>query len=134
MMNFNSFFVIVGIRDNPMYEAEFGSLPRQDKHMNQFILHSALDVVEESMWITNSMYLKTVDRFNEWYISAYVTASNIKFLLLHDAKNEENIKNFFTEVHEYYLKVLLNPFHKPDGKIMSKSFDAKVKQLGKKYL
>jgi hypothetical protein len=60
--------------------------------------------------------------------------ADIKFLLLHDTKNEENIKNFFTEAHEYYMKVLMNPFHKTDGRIASKTFDQKVKQLGKKYL
>jgi len=59
---------------------------------------------------------------------------DIKFMLLHDTKNEENIKNFFTEVHEFYIKVLMNPFHKSDGKISSKAFDTKIKQLGKKYL
>ena len=70
--------------------------------------------------------------FISWIFFAFF--QDIKLLLLHDAKNEENIKNFFTEVHEYYIKVLMNPFHKSDGKIASKAFDLKVKQLGKKYL
>lgn len=50
-------------------------------------------------------YLKVIDKFNERFISAYLTAGNIKLLLLHDAKSEDAIRNFFNDCYELYIKV-----------------------------
>lgn len=42
---------------------------------------------------------------NNQQISAFVTAGNVKFMLLHGGKNEESIRMFFHEVYELYVKV-----------------------------
>lgn len=51
------------------------------------------------------MLLQTVDRFNNLFVTAYVTPGNARFLLLHEGKNDDAIRTFFTEVHELYLRV-----------------------------
>ncbi|RHZ79504.1 hypothetical protein Glove_144g123 [Diversispora epigaea] len=140
------YFVIVGTKDNPIYELEFGTSglksgnidsnlkKDESKHLNQFIVHSALDLVEEMQWSTNAMYLKSVDKFNDWHVSAFTTAGNIKFMLLHESKNEDGIRNFFNECYELYIKILMNPFYELNTRITSLSFDTKVRFVTKKYL
>ena len=115
------YFVIVGTQDNPLFEHEFGTskqggdgqarFSEQARHMNQFIVHSSLDIVEEVQWGTGQMcvsflcpslpppflykkltksphtrkkrYLKCIDKFFNNYVSCFMTGSNVKFLLLH---------------------------------------------------
>ena len=68
----NNYFVIIGSKDNPLYEVEFGNLFKEGggggkgpdlKHLNQFIVHQSLDIVDEVVWGTQSNYLKIVDRY-----------------------------------------------------------------------
>ncbi|KAK7350925.1 hypothetical protein VNO77_09987 [Canavalia gladiata] len=110
-------FIIVSRNDIPIYEAEVGvAAKREDAaQLHQFILHAALDIVQDLAWTTSAMYLKSVDRFNELVVSVYVTAGHIlyffldfiihtRFMLLHDSRNDDGIKSFFQEVHELYIK------------------------------
>lgn len=60
------YFVIVGTQDNPLFEHEFGTSKQggdgtahfadQARSMNQFIVHSSLDVLEEVQWSSGQMY------------------------------------------------------------------------------
>ncbi|KAG8071433.1 hypothetical protein GUJ93_ZPchr0006g43121 [Zizania palustris] len=101
-------FVIVSKNDIPVYEAEVGSAPKKEDqaYQHQFILHAALDVVQDLAWTTSAMFLKSVDRFNDLVVSVYVTAGHTRFMLLHDSRSEDGIKSFFQEVHELYIKPL----------------------------
>ena len=103
-------------------------------YLHEFVLHAALDNVDEAIWTTQSCYLKAVDRYYDLTVSAYATSSLVKFLLLHDSKNDDGIRSFFHDIHEYYIKIMLNPFHTQTTKITSKHFDEKVKLLAQKYL
>ncbi|GAM17909.1 hypothetical protein SAMD00019534_010840, partial [Acytostelium subglobosum LB1] len=128
-------FMIIGKNDNPIYELEFpqSSQKKEPNYINQYILHSSLDIVEEVLWKTNNMNLKVVDKYNKFNISSYVTAGHIKFMLLHEKKDEDAIRNFFVDVHDLYLKILLNPFYTYNTPITSPAFDARVRKLGAKY-
>lgn len=60
------YFTIIGTRDNPLFELDFGTskvggdgiarFREEAKHMNQFIVHAALDLVEEAQWTTKDLY------------------------------------------------------------------------------
>lgn len=90
-----TYFVIVGTNDAPIFEMETKSdnsvfknpisdylrcLQKEENHLNQFMVHSALDLVDDIMWTTNNSYLKVVDKFNQWSISAYITSGGLSFL------------------------------------------------------
>lgn len=128
-------FVIVGPLDNPIYEVDLtGPKEQQAQYLHQFVLHASLDAVDDVMWSTKECHLKTVDRFNNLLVSAFVTpgSSKSRFLLLHDGRNDDLVKIFFTEVYELFLRVILNPFHGPASKITSKEFDRKIRLTAKK--
>lgn len=55
-------------------------------------------------------------------------------MLLHDSKNEDGIKSFFTECHELYVKILMNPFYQTNDQINSNLFDGKLKAIARKHL
>jgi hypothetical protein len=131
-------FVIVG-KNEPLYEAEFNKVPGSATsdsvtRQNYFVLHSALDLVDKAAWTTNSMYLKVVDKVNQQQVSTFVTAGNIKFMLLHGGRSEDSIKNFFTDVYELYVKLAMNPFYQYDTPISSKAFDTRVRAVARRYL
>ncbi|KAF2758831.1 trafficking protein particle complex subunit 2 [Pseudovirgaria hyperparasitica] len=165
------YFVIIGTKDNPLFEHEFGTYRqggdgisrfREDtRHMNQFVAHASLDILEEVQWAGGQMYLKTIDRYPPTgsTISAFITAANAKFLLLHQPNNisttsnpssltanrnaptsttpaatDEAIKNFFNDVYDSWVKTIMNPFWRVDTPVRSPVFRSRVAASAKKYL
>ncbi|KAJ1928712.1 TRAPP subunit [Tieghemiomyces parasiticus] len=137
------YFVIVGTDDTPLYESELGlqfkdtapsAKKEEARYLNQFVAHAALDIIDEAVCATNDLYLRTVDKYNELNVSCYVTPSNIRFILLHDNKADDSIRQFFIECHELYIKILCNPFYMINTPITSAPFDIRVKSLARRHL
>eukprot|EP00300_Choanocystis_sp_HF-7_P007304 c15212_g1_i2.p1 GENE.c15212_g1_i2~~c15212_g1_i2.p1 ORF type:complete len:138 (+),score=34.37 c15212_g1_i2:44-457(+) len=129
-------FFIVGNNDCPLYQADLTAQSKGDDtaHLNEFIAHAALDMVDDVVWTTKDMYLKVVDSFNEFQVSAFVTASSARFLMIHKARPDESLKHFFFEVYELFIKMIMNPFYPINSPITSPVFDSKVRNLARRYL
>jgi len=67
-------------------------------------------------------------------VSAYVTPGGAYLLLLHDGKNEDAVRGFFIDVHEVYVKQMLNPFASFDTMIVSQQFDTHVRAAARRFL
>ena len=79
------------------------------------------DVGLSSLCCSPFLELQTTDRFNNLLVTSYVSpGSSARFLLLHDGRNDDSIKSFFSEVYELYVRIMLNPFHGPATKISNK--------------
>lgn len=137
------YLAIVGKNDRSLFEYDIGAqrpgdeppiLPASMNELNIFIAHAALDVVDEVQWETPMLYLKSVDKFYGYIISAFVTPGNVRFLLLHDSKSDESIRQFFLDLWDIYVKTILSPFYKEGDPLSNPHFDSKVKQIVQKNL
>lgn len=197
---------IIAPDDRPVFEITFPQAHSANNVVvEQLVLHSSLDVVDEKvgvslskqlansfssktfsgispltqsvplstsfgitfllkMWDTRDMYLKVVDRFNDQLISAFVTASSKnsaslihikhfaprsfarlfcgsnhvssdhRFLLLHEPRQEDGVKPFFSDLHDLFIKATLNPLYVDSEPIKSTAFHDRVLVLVRKYL
>lgn len=115
----NSFLVIYTPEDDVVYEIDwikpqaYASKLDSDPHLPRFLLYSALDALEVARWKIPSTFLGTIDVYGEWIVTAFLSLSNERFLLLHDAKADEaSLKGFLNEVHDAWIKtVQANPFY-----------------------
>ncbi|KAF1964372.1 Sedlin [Bimuria novae-zelandiae CBS 107.79] len=98
------YFTILSPTDTPLFTHDFGTsrssgdglahFTPSDRALAPFILHSALDIVEEVQWGPSStagsapMYLKHIDKYANCYISCWVTGANVRFLLLTRPRDE----------------------------------------------
>ena len=130
-------FVIVA--DRPIYSASLSQLPgtsppASTSALRTLLLHSSLDLVDRTKWTTSSMNLKIVDTSPNGVVSAFVTAGDARFLLLHGGATDESVKNFFNDVYEEFTRYILNPLVESDQVVTSKSFDTRVRAIARRYL
>eukprot|EP00792_Barthelona_sp_PAP020_P009249 TRINITY_DN3281_c2_g6_i1.p1 TRINITY_DN3281_c2_g6~~TRINITY_DN3281_c2_g6_i1.p1 ORF type:complete len:156 (+),score=34.07 TRINITY_DN3281_c2_g6_i1:32-469(+) len=136
-------FQIIGSDDSALFQLNTtNNLPLEDDGFGDFVVHSSIDIIEEIQANTSKMFLKCVDQFQNKFVYAYVTANHTKFILLYsttdsikpNSRTEENIKNFFMETHEAYVKALLNPLNIPNSRLENHSFVAKIQNLVRKHI
>ena len=115
----NSFLVIYTPQDDVVYEADwikpqaYTSKLDSDPHLPRFLLYLHW---MHWRWLDGrfpSTFLGTIDVYGEWIVTAFLSLSNERFLLLHDVKGDEaTLKGFLNEVHEAWIKtVQANPFY-----------------------
>jgi hypothetical protein len=70
--------MIISPDDTQVYELNTGLLKKEISYIHELIAYASLDLVEASEWTINNMYIKTVDKFNEYSINCLLTpGSNI---------------------------------------------------------
>lgn len=104
-----------------------------------YLLHCTLEIISAMYLKSNSSSIYPWqcvpnEQVNHQQVSTFLTAGNVKFMLLHGGKNEDSIKNFFNDVYELYVKLLMNPFYAYDTPITSKAFDTRVRAIARRYL
>lgn len=164
----NYYLVIVSPDERPLFEMHFPAPTSQSTQVNStsvvsepdrflpFVAHAALDQVDEQLFSSGSqqsMFLRTVDhfadRFTDWSVAAFVTATRARFLLVYyypvgsqpsvattqSAKaTEDAIRNFFQELYELFTKFTRNPFYERWSRFNSPTFSRKALLLANKYL
>jgi hypothetical protein len=118
-------FAVVG-EGNLLFSVDIPTLVdgSADKaYLFQFILYASLDNLDLK---DPNPYHENIDTYENYFISAYVTAGQTAFLLLHPKKKQ--LKTFFQQVQLYYAQLLMNPFYEARTPIEDQHFGANVRQ------
>lgn len=67
-------FTIVSNEDFQVYELNIGLFPNKEINtIHELIAYASLDVVDTMEWSSNSMFLKTVDKVNDFSVTCMLT-------------------------------------------------------------
>jgi Sedlin, N-terminal conserved region len=76
--------------------------------------------------------LTTLD--GNYDVYGHVTATNVKLLALCQTPCKDGpVKALLNNIHIHYITYIMNPFHKLQGPIYSRSFDKNVKYAVRQY-
>ncbi|PWN39870.1 Sedlin [Ceraceosorus guamensis] len=100
----------------------------------QMIAHSSLDSIYDKSLRTSQMYLRTIDRTQQQFVSCFLLPNRYFFVILHEHKHEEGIRNFFLDAWELLLKTFINPLHDPLNPIRSPAFDTRIRASARRHL
>jgi trafficking protein particle complex subunit 2 len=122
--------------DNLVYLTDLShpDLVRDDPpHLNELMLYASLDKIDD---VQDVSFIKEADKFNEFTVTALVSVSNVRFLLLHanSTSTDEQKLKFLSEVYQLYAKVLMDPSYELGAYIRNAKFRAKMTQAKQKFL
>lgn len=123
-------FAVVG-DNNLLFSTELTSLVENAQVQSynfQFILYASLDSLDLK---DPSPFRESIDTYEGFTISAYVTPGQTTFLLLHPKKKADLIKKFFLKVHTFYAELLMNPFYDARTPIEDENFKKNVIEAAK---
>eukprot|EP00392_Amoebophrya_sp_AT5.2_P010994 g11069.t1 len=146
-----SIYILYIVKESePLYELDLSTSGRRDDspHLDQFIAAASLDELDQSLATSSSSssssyasstqnFFKTVDTFNDFVVSAFVTPGGLKFLLLHRRNSGDDLlKSFLQDTAELFVTcVLVNPFYTPFTRVppvLQGLLDARVQKLGRR--
>ncbi|EAY19525.1 hypothetical protein TVAG_136560 [Trichomonas vaginalis G3] len=118
-------FAVVG-NNNLLFSMELTALDpaaTEKSYQYQFILYASLDSLDLK---DQNAFRDCIDTSEQNSISAYVTAGQTAFLLLHPKKKSDLIKKFFKQIHTAYAELLMNPFYQVGSPIEDDKFKKAV--------
>jgi hypothetical protein len=134
------FAIVIGDSDEPVFLQDLTPTPpalgemATDDYLYHFLLHSSLDMVVEKQWTNPNLFLGVVETFREYSVSAWVSVSGAKLLLLHHGHGETNIKGFLKEAHALWVKQAVNPLQAREASIDNAALKLRVQGVAAKYL
>ncbi|WVQ75838.1 hypothetical protein IAR50_005471 [Cryptococcus sp. DSM 104548] len=136
------YLAIVSPTDSPLYQLSFSSsrppapsaASPSSSSFPSWSTFTAPNGADNTSAADGARAWKRSWKGQEHCISRTWTDITMKFILLHDIKNDDGIRTFFVELWESYIKVLMNPFHSVNTPITSPAFETRVKAIAKKHL
>eukprot|EP00736_Rhodelphis_marinus_P011863 Rmarinus@m.2271 len=141
---------VIGQENNPLFIKVFDPVDPSDAAFQNvdfglryhFIVHSALDVIEEK-WACRSnaqqkhthpqdSYLGMLYPTEDHRVYGYATNTKTKFVaVLHDVDSvrDPDVNTFFHQLHLAYVGAVSNPFYNVGGRIDSVRFQDEVATL-----
>ncbi len=70
-MLFSVYVGHTGVEGSAFHAGEAGSRDDRTQYLHQFVLHAALDAVEDQQWHSTNMNLGVVDKFNNLQVNTH---------------------------------------------------------------
>jgi len=129
---------VLGQTNKPLYlEAFQGSNSEEDTLKFHYVVHCALDAVEEKVSAPRKTPAEVFDTYlgmlyptADYKVYGYISNTRIKFMLvLDDTQKDEKMRMVFKRFHAAYVEAVSNPFYTTGMPVSSKRFDASIRTI-----